>query len=290
MDALLARRLHRLAGLATRRELLAAGVTQEAIVAAWRDGMILRIRHGLYGWPDLPEAVIRAQRVGGVVAAMSACALLDLWEPPGSQLTLDVSVRPNAKSLRDPDSADRPLDRGRSDVRVLHDGDRIDRRSERRHVGIENCLRQTIGLSEPAVGLAVLDSALHRHGLTGGQLDRLGRALPARRQIVLARASASAESGSESIMRWGLIEAGLVFESQRWISESIRVDFLVERRVVVECTSYAFHSSPRDYERDRARIAAAVREGFVVLEFTHHQIVGEWEMVLRTILAAVVRG
>ncbi|BDZ49046.1 hypothetical protein GCM10025867_12870 [Frondihabitans sucicola] len=288
MDRQLRASLGSLGGIARRAELLRRGVLPEQIDAAWRSGEIARIRHGVYGRPDLPEAVVRAARVGGVLAASSATPSLDLWQPPGA--SLHVSVRENAKGLRDPDSADRPLDRENHRVRILRDGARLDRRRERLHVGLRSCLRQVVTLEPPAFGLAVLDSALRRHGLAREQLALLCAELPARCQVVVERASPTAESGTESVLRWGLLEAGLRFESQKWISDGIRVDFLVAGRVVIECTSFEFHGSARDYERDRARIATAVRLGYTVLEFTYHQVLFEWPMVLDTILCAVLRG
>ena len=140
------------------------------------------------------------------------------------------------------------------------------------------------------MGLAVLDSAVRGHGLTPADLLSLRAELPARCHRVIDRADPSAESGSESIMRWGLVEAGLSFQAQKWVGDGIRADFLVAGRVVVECVSHEFHAGRREYERDRARIAAVARTGHTVLEFTHHQVLDEWPMVIGTILAAVVRG
>lgn len=303
MDELLSGSLARLDGVARHGELVRAGVARRNLAAAWREGEILRVRHGVYAEPGLPASVVKAVRVGGVLAGASACGLLGLWEPPRS--ALHVSVVPHARALRDPEQENRPLDPARGDVVVLYDreagwgaggssaggaGGGVLARRPRRHVGLRTCLRQTITRSEPRVGLAVLDSAVRAHGLTAADLLSLRAELPARCRRVVDRADASAESGSESIMRWGLVEAGLSFEAQKRVGDGIRVDFLVAGRVVVECVSHEFHAGRREYERDRARIAAVARTGRTVLEFTHHQVLDEWPMVIGTILAAVVRG
>ena len=107
---------------------------------------------------------------------------------------------------------------------------------------------------------------------------------------VIDAADGSAESGTESIMRWGLLQTGLVFEAQKWLTSRIRVDFFVAGFIAVECVSFEHHGSARDYENDRHRISEIVRLGNVVLEFTYHQVVFDWPATLATIMCAVVRG
>ncbi|GAA4265540.1 hypothetical protein GCM10022256_11520 [Frondihabitans peucedani] len=69
-------------------------------------------------------------------------------------------------------------------------------------------------MHSPELGLAVLDSSLrlpeHRRPL----LNDLREHLPARCSRVLALADARAESGTESILRWRLTEAGIPFVIQ----------------------------------------------------------------------------
>lgn len=286
MDERLAHALSTLSGLATRAELLVAGAHPESFAPAWADGEIIRVRHGLYAVPGLPDDVMRAARVGGVLASLSAIPLLGLWQPPNS--VLHVSVRANSKGLRDPDYPTVPLDRQRPDLQLLHDGHRLGRR-ERLHVNVANCLRQVLRQVTPRLGLAVLDSALRRFGPRAVPLDWLREQLPARCAPVLVAGDPRAEAGSESVMRWELIRLRIPFEPQKELAGGIRVDFLVAGRLVVECVSYQFHSSPADYAKDRKRIAAIARQGYRVLEFTSNQVLHEWEMVEATIAASLAQ-
>lgn len=287
MDEQLTRAISRHAGLATRAELLKAGAHPDSITPAWAAGEIVRVRHGLYAIPGLPTEVLRAARLGGVLASLSALPLLGLWEPPNH--ILHVSVRPNSKGLRDPDHPTMPLDRQRSDLRLLHDGHRL-ASSERLHVGVVNCLRQTLRAIEPRYGLAVLDSALRRFGPHAVPLDWLRAQLPHRCARVIDTADSRAEAGSESVMRWELTRLGIPFEPQKKLPGGIRVDFLVAGRIVVECVSHQFHSSPADYAKDRKRIAAITRLGYRVVEFTSNQVLFEWDMVEATIDAALAQA
>lgn len=69
------------------------------------------------------------------------------------------------------------------------------------------------------------------------------------------------------------------------------VDFFwPDRGVVVETDGYATHGHRDAFERDRARDAALIAAGYVVLRFTHRQIEREPEAVIRAIAVAVSRG
>jgi hypothetical protein len=68
------RALEQFGGIATRRELIAAGWAKEYIdMAVYYRTMIIP-RRGWYALPGTPEVVIRAIRVGGRLACVSALA------------------------------------------------------------------------------------------------------------------------------------------------------------------------------------------------------------------------
>lgn len=290
MDDSLARALDRLNGIGRRSELIAAGASPASFDPAWREGTLLRVRHGTYAKPECERQIVRAARVGGALAGLSAAKRYGLWQPPDpTSAALTVSVQPNAPRLRDPDDASRRLDRGRKDVRILHDGHLLHSRHERLCVGLPRCLAQVMPSMVPEYALAVLDSAIR---LEGGHIDlaSLAGRVPSRCQATVAAADARAESGTESIMRWGLLRARIPFVIQQKLAPGIRVDFVLAGFLVIECTSYEYHASPQQYEDDRRRIAAAVRLGYVVLEFTYHQVLFDWDRVLATIMAALAAG
>ncbi len=57
-----------------------------------------------------------------------------------------------------------------------------------------------------------------------------------------------------------------------WLTSTIRVDFVVEGSLVVECTSKEHHGSPEQDNKDRARITTIIGLGYVVMEFTYQQV------------------
>jgi very-short-patch-repair endonuclease len=270
-------------GVARRSELLAAGVSAGALEKALRSGALIRVRHGVYASPHVDRGILRAVRVGGALAGGSATRLHDLWQPPDRRLT--VSVAPTAARLRDPDNARRRLDPRRDDILVMYDSSPVGR-DERLVVGVERCVTQVLRTYEPAHALAVVDSSQRLPTSRRPSLTSMVARVPQRCHAVLRAADARSESGTESILRWRLAQAGIKFEIQVWLTSAIRVDFRLSDSLVVECTSYAYHASPQQYADDRVRIAAVVQLGYFVLEFTYEQVLFAFEEVLATIDAA----
>lgn len=90
--------IRELGGVATMAELLRAKHDEQHIRLWAEYGRIVRIRKGWYANREVDEAVIRARRVGGTLACMSALAHYGWCEPePG---LLHVSVPRSASRLR----------------------------------------------------------------------------------------------------------------------------------------------------------------------------------------------
>jgi very-short-patch-repair endonuclease len=232
-------------------------------------------------------SVVRAARVGGVLAGVSALTLRGAWAPPGERLV--VSVPHNARDLRDPDDAGRRLGTAHPHVLVLRDATQLTA-GERLAVPPSRAAAQAL-LSEPVDrAVAVIDSALRlraeRPSLAA--VDRHLRGRPAAGLLVLM--DARAESGTESVARVRLVEHGLRPEIQVWLTSEIRVDLLLDGWLVVECTSYEFHSSPKQYNEDRVRIATLIALGYVVIEVSYHQVFDDWGSVWAAIARLLTRG
>jgi len=283
MNELLHVTTDRLGGVVHRRELLAAGCSRHDVDDAWRSGTLQRIRHGLYGRPDLPEPVVRAARVGGVLAGSSALVARGAWRAPRQPLV--VSVDHNARDLRDPDDAGRRLGDDHPDVQVLRDRNRLggcDRVMVTPSTAAAQALLHPPG--DLALSIAVVDSALRLRPEDRPRLADVARLLrPGRARELLRLVDARAESGTESVVRVRLREAGVGADVQVWVSGRYRVDLLVDGWLVIECTSWEFHASPQQYADDRRRTVALTTAGYVVLEVTYRQVFEEWE----TVLAAV---
>lgn len=275
-------------GLAHRRDLLARGHRRVDIEAAWRAGAVLRVRHGLYAPLDAPPAVVRAARVGGRLAGSSRLTQLGAWSPPGDRLT--VSVPHNARRLRDPDDAGRPLADDDPRVLVLRDG-HLYGPAERTGASPHRAAAQVLLHHEPDMAVAVLDSAMRlRTAHERPDLEQVRAHLGHRRVArLLDLVDGRAEAGSESLVRVRLGRRGIAAEPQVWVAPDIRVDLLVDGWLVVECTSGEHHGTPRALEHDAARRARLVAAGYIVLEFTYHQIVSDWPSVERAILVTLGR-
>lgn len=90
--------------------------------------------------------------------------------------------------------------------------------------------------------------------------------LPMSLRRLLRRVDARAESGSESIARCVLEDAGFRVEVQVRVpfTDLDRIDLVVEDRIAIECDS-SFHDDPSSRERDAARDLALLALGFVVV-------------------------
>jgi very-short-patch-repair endonuclease len=136
-------------------------------------------------------------------------------------------------------------------------------------------------------GFVVLESALRR-----GRLDVIGhRALFDLLTVADGKtarlASAESDSGTESMVKLRLIGLGIRFVQQALVGVRGPVDFLIGQRLVVEVDSREHHSDPY---RDRQKDAELSIRGYRVLRFMYSQVVHEWPVVERSVLAALSRG
>lgn len=91
-------RVSALGGIATRADLFAHGCTEDEIDLAVRYGWILSVRKGMYANRDLDATVLRALRIGGRLACVSAVAWFE-GRAVSADEPLHVLVRGNASRL-----------------------------------------------------------------------------------------------------------------------------------------------------------------------------------------------
>jgi very-short-patch-repair endonuclease len=149
------------------------------------------------------------------------------------------------------------------------------------------------------MAVAVLDSALHvpmrpdwtprRASIVStSEITTLFASLPRRLRPLGSACNPNAEAGSESVARVRLMLAGILATPQVWVTDHIRVDLLIGDRLVIEIGSFRYHGNAAAYERDHERLATLLALGFVVLEFTYHQVMNDWntvELIIRTAIA-----
>jgi len=269
-----ARTLAQLGGIAPARDLASAGVGPGLIRIAWRAGEITRFRKGWYGLPSLAPDILKASRVGGVVACLSAARLHGLWTPDDHEL--HVLVPATASRLRQPDDHKRRL---RDGVRVHWNG--TPRSPYELAEPIDAAIARTAECRGPRSAFIVFESALNRRRLTAGAAQALRTLHP-----LLSVANELSDRGIESLLKLALLDAGIAFRQQVGVEGCGIADFLVGRRLVVETDGRRYHDPLRDRRRD-ARFSVA---GYRTLRFLTPQIMREMDQVLASIRAAIARG
>lgn len=256
--------------VATVGELASLGVSRRRAQRLNQRGTLDRIRPGIYATPDARADVVAAARVGGRLAGSSAAAAHGLWVPIEPRLVVEVGRRAD---LRDPLDAGLPLDRRNPGVRVLWS-----RVAPPRRIGLSplDAVAAQVLRSEPnPVAVAILDSMLRRTPLTPLDLEFAVARLPMTLRRLLRRVDGRAESGSESIARCVLQDAGFRVDVQVRVpfTDLDRIDLVVADRIAVECDS-SFHDDPASRERDAARDLALIALGFVVIRV-------RWKTIMR---------
>lgn len=226
---------------------MAKGWTARALTAAVRGGRLVRARENAYLHPAAPEECRTATEVGGRLTCVSELARWGVFVWDASDM--HIAVPSTSSRLR-----------MRSDgVRVHWTQSSADGWSS---TDVIDALVLAVTCQPVRAAIATLDSALHR-GLVGEkELDEIFAALPRRLRRLRPHLDASAESGSESLMRLILKRLGCHVESQVDIPGVGRVDFVVDGWLIVECDSKAHHRKWKAQVKDRRRDQAAAALGY----------------------------
>lgn len=142
------------------------------------------------------------------------------------------------------------------------------------------------------LAVAVLDSALRRTVLSPTDLVVLAHAWRPAARAAAALADERSDSGTESVLRVLLLEAGIPSTPQAPlpIADFTRADLLVGDRLLIECDSEAHHAEPEHRRADIARDALLTSLGFIVLRFDYRRVFGDPAGVLAEVAAVVDRG
>lgn len=279
--------VRRRGGLAATYELLRDGHTSHQLTTAVRRGDVIRVRQGHYACPELSTPEIRASRVGGRLTGLAGARHYGIWAPATG--ILEVTVHPNARSLRSPtDKTVRLSTLARPRVQVSW--------SDKGAIGTRSvtspllCLREIVRTKSPLVAFAAVESALFQGLVSQSRWTRELAETPRRRRGQLSASNRNSESGGESLMKYHLIVDHIPFEQQRQIDRVGRVDFLVGAKLVVEVDGARFHNNPHAFEEDRRRDAVLSSLGYRVLRFSYLQVERRWEEVSAAIHAALSRG
>lgn len=117
--------------------------------------------------------------------------------------------------------------------------------------------------------LAMVDAALRLNKIAPSDLEAMEVSDAGRAAYLREHSTPTAGSLPETFMRVGMRAAGLHVEPQVSFRGVGRVDFLVNRRLIVECDGRRYHSDERQFSLDRRRDRALSALGYRVLRFTY---------------------
>jgi hypothetical protein len=292
-DAALAALAARQHGVVATRQLVALGITQQAVSLRARAGRLHRLHRGVYAVGHTVLTVrghwMAAVLACGDGAALSFATAAAHWDlRTGVPAVIDVSV-PSAGGRR-----------GRPGLRIHRAATLRDEEVTTAKHGIPATTPARTILDMAAVlsptRLAVLLDRAERQELTDyAALDAIASGHPGHRgSAKLAGALATHYAGDDmtrSELEIAFLELcrshGLPRPGVNGTVEGLEVDFLFPAaRLTVETDSWRFHKTRRDFENDRARDALLAAAGYRTLRFTDRQIGRRPATVVAAIRAA----
>jgi hypothetical protein len=300
----------------TTAELLSAGLSAGRIRRLVRDGVLVRLRSGVYAPATSVSSLVRnarddrARQSGGQLLRVAATLAVTGSQSAGSHrsaaLVYGLGLVGRAESVAEITKApgDQGSYTGRRDVRVHIAALPADHVVSYHGVPLTSVPRTVIDLARTlpfAEGVAVADSALYARLTSKSELAAVIAQCPRwpglrRAREVTAFSDARAESVLESLSRAAFHLAGLPPpDLQVWVGDDGevigRVDFLWRRyRTIGEADGALKYQTPArartQLERD-ARLRAA---GYEVVHFTWPQITRAPALVIEDIQVAFLRG
>ena len=282
-------------GTCRSRDLREVGHYPRSIASAVAVGSIERARIGHFMSPGLAEDAKRALRVGGRVACASAAALLGLRVlNPSRVLHVEVGEH-DSRFRRARDGKGRILPTTSRDHLEFHwsragspEGALPD---------IVEVVAQAIDCLPPLEALCILDSAREDlpwvevpPKLTEVEFARLLDRLSARGRDIASRSTTLSQAVGETVARERFREAGIVATPQVALPGGYFADLMIGDQLIVECEGFGPHGGSEAFERDRERFAFLRGCGYIVLNFSHKQVVDDWESVLSTVQLVMRRG
>lgn len=280
--------LHQLGGTARLSSLVEAGHGKRAVQRLASRGIIERVRRGWYALGSVDRDIVRAVRVGGRLACISACRKYGIWTPADDRL--HVSLWSQASHLKTPDDVHSLRTVG--DPHVVHHWNQRDQDplSRGRLPTLSTALAEALSCQPADLAFAMVDSAMHRGLLSDMDRWELYHRVPARCRASVAQADGVSESGTESLFAYRMRALGIAMHGQAEIDGVGVVDFLIGDRLLVEIDSEQHHGSSSKRRRDLQRDAIAAALGFITLRFDYWQVMEDWETVKAAVLESVSRG
>lgn len=268
--------LRTLGGIAHGRTLQRYGSTRTRLATAARAGTLRRVRPGVYALPTTDSKVIAAAAHGGALTCADALRAHGVWVLP--RVDEMVHVWMGGSGRRHPHSPCECIPHHSPGTAGLGPAP------------VAAALLHAHRCLDEEAFFAAYESAWNKHLLSAQDRRRIRRELPKSAHWLLDLARPDAESGLESILRLRLHLLGIRLDCQVTIDGVGRVDFVVERRVIIEVDGLLNHDGPNMRHKDLMRDAAASRLGFETLRFDYAMIMHDWDAVARAVISAVARA
>lgn len=269
--------------VAERSQLIARGVRPSQLAAAIRSGSVTRVRRGWFATASASLEQLTAVRIGGRIGGTTACATFGIWVPESD--AIHVSLYRNSSRLRPSPTRGRPVI-----LDWTSDAAPVDPWTSAWRVDLESAVAQCLRLLAVDEAIALLDSALHARALSRLAVSRLLLGAPEKLRSIETLMDARAESGTESLVRVRLAACGVVCMPQVKIPGVGRVDLVVGDRLVIEVDGFRFHSSAKDFARDRDRDLTLAALGYRVIRLSYRQVISDWPASEAAILAVLDAG
>lgn len=277
-------------GVASRRQLLVAGVCRSTIAQAVRLKLLRVIRRGWYYAPGVvsaPRLVVSAVRAGGALTGLAALALHQVWtmRPP----TLEVRVTRLDRAKHNPEARFHTLRK----IRYAPVHAAVDDPETAFCVVLQSETREQAIIAGDSMLRPHFHDALPVRGplLTRPRLQRLTARYNRHIRQTAQYIDGLPESPLESLAKARLLARRISFQLQhRPAGENWRLDVLIGRSLVLEIDGRAFHSDPIRFEADRLRDQRLQVANYVVLRLTYQQIVNDWPIVFGHIQALMRRS
>jgi very-short-patch-repair endonuclease len=278
-----------LGGVASTKELGAAGHTLRAIDRPVRRGELVRLRPGWVAAPTAPSAVVRVVRAGATLSCVTVLHRHGAWAQRDGNLHARIGARAAMATVNGRSKT--RLDASRDGLIVHRDAGVVGLQPARGGVdSLAQAVAQAVVCQSRVDAVASLDSVLNRGLLPFDEIRSLLHQLPARYAGVLPLIDPRAQSGLETLCRLGLKALNIRCRSQVWIEGVGRVDLLVGDRLIIETDGRRWHSGADQDRIDYGRDLAATERGYLVLRLSYEQVMHDWDRVALVIRSLVARG
>lgn len=269
--------VRRRGGVARVTVLLRMGYTAAQIRSAVARGDVRRLRKGWVTVTDAPTDVVRAVRLGGRLACLSAARHHGLWVPETTE-ELHIAL-PRHAGRRFSDSA----------ACTVHWVSANWRDEPATVESVKVLVRQVLLCCDRETAIVIIDSALNQRKLSLSALREIVATVPSRFSSLLDEVDAGSESGLETLCRLRLRGLGARIRSQVSIPGVGRVDLIIGERLVIEADGREWHEGRSAFHADRIRDLALLRLGYVVIRVSYPLIMSEWMLVELSVRALIGR-